>query len=603
MRKRTLILLSLMILTVALSGCARRLREESEKNAQSQTQTETEEPTEAEPALDLASWLVPHASDYVTLGDFSNLTVEKPVYDVTSADVENQIQSLLLTFAEHKEVSRSIRSSDSVIMNLKASVNGKEYFDETDWEIILEDEEFGPEFSRQLIGHKKGDTLNFSIKYSEDTGYRDWVDQTVDFTVTVTSVIETTLPILNDAFVGEKFGYPSVSELRAVLLDELTSVNEKLSQAEARENVLRTAAALSTFNGYPEELYQRCVELYGQEYSLTGIGSDPMIEYEEEEDLISAETSAAENAKPSDTASKAASGAADALTGAEPETADTLSGTEDTLREAASEAGDTISETVSEVTDTLSEEAAEAPDALSETDSDESNAGGEADDAGNADDLKATVITTTDEYSEEEFMDIPLFVEDESTDPILDLINRTLLVSAICQANNLVLNQGEYDDYISTRYKDYGYGDSDSFRKAYASRPLVLLGEIYTEKAADFLLKNATITESAYSFSEEDLSVDNDVTGNIDEVTSALEAAGIPVQYAVEPDAPEVDPEKDTDTDDDLEEIVAGESISAYTDSADNGSADTDAADNGSADTDSADNGAPEETQAATEPA
>ncbi len=232
----------------------------------------------------LSSYLIEDASDYVTLGDFSELEVESPYYEVSEEEVDMEVESSLYDFAETKEVTRPAKEEDTLTVSLNVTIEGEEepFLDEDEYVLDLGFEEFGPEFDEQLTGMTPGEEKSFSCSFDEDAPYEEWVDKTVNFTVSITSIEETTMPEYTDEFVQENFGYDSIEEYESSLQESLQEQYDQQSMVEAGTSALNAAMELSEFSGYPDELYETCRQSVEENYDsfaeMYGMSRDELLE-------------------------------------------------------------------------------------------------------------------------------------------------------------------------------------------------------------------------------------------------------------------------------------------------------------------------------------
>lgn len=194
----------------------------------------------------------------VTLCDYSNLSAEKNVYEVSETAIDDSVDSLLYDYVEYNEVTRPSVSGDCLTISFTAAKEGEPLFDYTDeegYDIYLGSEEFGSEFDEKLTGVSTGDHLTFSLTYGEDDYNTDLAGSTVDYDINVLSITEEVLPELTDAFITDTLGYESEDDMRAALKQQLESENEASSTYELRENLLQQVIENSTFEDYSQELY------------------------------------------------------------------------------------------------------------------------------------------------------------------------------------------------------------------------------------------------------------------------------------------------------------------------------------------------------------
>lgn len=373
MKKKTLLLVTGLVLILSVAGCGN-------KNDTAETETSASQENV------ITGYLVDNADQYVTLGTYKGMDVEKPIYEVTDDEINMEIENYLYEMSEIQEADRGAEVGDILTVDLKATIEGEEepYFDETDYAIELGYEEFGYEFDEQLEGCKAGDTKSFSCSFEEEDGYEDWAGKTVDFEVSITAVEEIIVPEYDDTFI-ENMGYDSKEAFEEYLKESLTESYKEQSDAEAQNNALLTAMEQAQFKGYPDKLYDSCSESIKEQYAFF----------------------------------------------------------------------------------------AEAYG-----------------------------------MSEEELYEAFDMTDEDLKDEILESVNRRLFISALCQAENISVTDEEYQSFIDSQYYDYGYEDAASFEDEYGKE--YILWVLYDNKAASFLLENATVNEVEYSYDEEDYTEDYD---------------------------------------------------------------------------------------------
>lgn len=265
--KKTLTLIALTA-AVSLTGCGGKKETETEAPATDATEEMSESGDTLE-AITPSDYLVKDVSDYITLGNLDDLSATQAVYDVTDEMVQERIQDELYTYSEENEVDHPAEEGNTVYVDVTASVSGSE--DDAEPEstfFTIGDADYGEEFDQQLIGASSGDELSFSVSYGDDAWYDEWVDQTVDFQVTVTGVYETILPEYDDAFISEYTDCESKSEYEDSIRETLRSEYEEDSYSGTVNTLFQEAMAASTYNGYPEDLYTMCEDeilfYYGQ---------------------------------------------------------------------------------------------------------------------------------------------------------------------------------------------------------------------------------------------------------------------------------------------------------------------------------------------------
>ena len=263
---------------------------------------ETETETEATIApITPSDYLVKDASKYVTLGNYDGLEIVQYTYDVTDDMVQQQIDMDLQSAGTEEDIDTPSASGDIIYVSLKAVaenadsentseatteaasksssevsteaasentsdlLSADDTSDESDdaenTYFTIGNEEYGADFDKELIGLSTGDTKQFSVTFSDDDWVNeDWIGHTVDFTVTVNGVTRVTVPEYNDDFITNYTDYSSKEEYEAAVSKNLEDQYTDISYSDAIESLFQAALDATTFNGYPQDLYDTCKE-------------------------------------------------------------------------------------------------------------------------------------------------------------------------------------------------------------------------------------------------------------------------------------------------------------------------------------------------------
>lgn len=231
----------------------------------------SEQPPETETTADtiITGYLIDGADQYVTLGTYKNMSVEKPVYEVNEDEIGIEIENYLYEKSEMQQTDEGAESGDTVTMDLKATIEGEAepVLDETDYSVELGYEEFGPDFDEALIGCQAGDSKTVSCDFAEDDLYEDWAGKTVTFQVSVKTVEELIVPEYDDAFIAD-MGYDSQEDFENYIRENLEANYEVQSDSEARNNAILAALDDTQFDGYPDKLYDSCSDAVNEQYAL-----------------------------------------------------------------------------------------------------------------------------------------------------------------------------------------------------------------------------------------------------------------------------------------------------------------------------------------------
>ena len=146
------------------------------------------------------------------------------------------------------------------------------------------------------------------------------------------------------------------------------------------------------------------------------------------------------------------------------------------------------------------------------------------------DELLATYFAFTGSDDVNDVYELFGLTEESLDAEIMNSVNRRLLISAICQEQNLEVTEEDYLECLNDYTEYYGYDSATAFEEDYSRESLVWL--LYESKAAEYLYEHAEITKVPYEeeeLSDEDLedeifSEDEELLEDDTEVTETLES-------------------------------------------------------------------------------
>jgi trigger factor len=163
------------------------------------------EPISSAPGADLKYRAVFEVIPVIALDNVDGLEVDRPVAEVTQADIEAMVQNLREQRPSFTEVERESREGDRVTMDFKGLINGQAFEGSTgdDVAVILGSGRMLKDFETGILGAKAGEQKQIAVPYPAEYHNKDLAGQTADFTVQVKKVEEKQLPPLDDAFCRE----------------------------------------------------------------------------------------------------------------------------------------------------------------------------------------------------------------------------------------------------------------------------------------------------------------------------------------------------------------------------------------------------------------
>lgn len=277
--------------TAILSGCGKKdddkHADETEASVSTEaadvTDTETETETETESrtlqSITPSDYLVKNASDYVTLGSYDGIEIVQYTYDITDEMVQEQIDAARQDAATEEEKSDPSTTGDIVYVTLKSSVKDVADSEESeDTYFTIGDADYGEYFDAALTGVSTGDEKTFSIDFDDDFWIDTWAGHTVNFDATVTQVTQLLVPDYDDDFLATYTDYTTKEDYEASIRSALEDEYTQTSYSDAIAELFQAAEAATTFNGYPQELYDSCKEDVLSAYTVFAGDDDTSID-------------------------------------------------------------------------------------------------------------------------------------------------------------------------------------------------------------------------------------------------------------------------------------------------------------------------------------
>ena len=180
----------------------------------------------------------------VKLGQYKDLTAEKPAVTVTDEDIEGELKPYINRATRMVTVDRPAENGDTVVIDFEGFLDGKP-FDGGKGEnhsLELGSNSFIPGFEDQLVGVKAGDEKDVNVSFPEDYHAQELAGKPALFKVKVHEVKEKQLPALDDEFAKDVSEFDTLDAFKKDLADKLTKRREEQAertfQAAVMEQVM-----------------------------------------------------------------------------------------------------------------------------------------------------------------------------------------------------------------------------------------------------------------------------------------------------------------------------------------------------------------------------
>jgi trigger factor len=162
----------------------------------------------------------------IQLADFKTFSVEKPVVEVTDAEVDEAIKRIAdqnRPYAAKAEGAKA-ETGDRVTINFKGSING-ELFDGGTGEgipVVIGAGQFIPGFEEQLIGMAVGETRTLKVSFPKNYASEKLAGQPAEFETTATLIEAPGETEINDEF-AKTLGLESLDKLKEAARERLVA--------------------------------------------------------------------------------------------------------------------------------------------------------------------------------------------------------------------------------------------------------------------------------------------------------------------------------------------------------------------------------------------
>jgi trigger factor len=162
----------------------------------------------------------------IELADFKSFTVEKPVVEVTDAEVDEAIKRIAeqnRAFADKGEGAKA-ETGDRVTVSFKGTIDGTPFDGGTGdgIQVVIGSGGFIPGFEEQLIGIAAGDTRTLKVSFPKNYASEKLAGQPAEFETTATLIEAPQETKIDDEF-AKTLGLESLDKLKQAAHERLTA--------------------------------------------------------------------------------------------------------------------------------------------------------------------------------------------------------------------------------------------------------------------------------------------------------------------------------------------------------------------------------------------
>jgi trigger factor len=177
----------------------------------------------------------------IQLADFKSFTVEKPVADVTDADVDEAIKRIADQNRAYvaKGEGAKAESGDRVTVSFKGTIDGTPFDGGTgeNIQVAIGSNTFIPGFEEQLIGIAAGETRTLKVTFPKNYASEKLAGQAAEFETTATAVEAPQATVIDDEF-AKTLGLESLDKLKEAARERLAAEFATASRQRVKRALL-----------------------------------------------------------------------------------------------------------------------------------------------------------------------------------------------------------------------------------------------------------------------------------------------------------------------------------------------------------------------------
>jgi trigger factor len=175
----------------------------------------------------------------IELTDFRKLTLERPVAEVTDADINEAIGKIADANRPFADKEGKAANGDRLVLTFKGTIDGEAFEGGSAEEVplVIGQGQFIPGFEEQLIGMEKGETRKLKVTFPQNYMAEHLAGKDAEFEVTVTGMSAPGEIVLDDEF-AKKLGVESFEKLKSHVRERVEKEYSTASRAKVKRVLL-----------------------------------------------------------------------------------------------------------------------------------------------------------------------------------------------------------------------------------------------------------------------------------------------------------------------------------------------------------------------------
>lgn len=197
---------------------------------------------------------------FVTIGEYMGIDLERPVYTVTEADIDHQIEIELTSKPmELTDPEATVAMGDTVNLDYSGSVDGVIFDGGTaeGYDLVIGSGSFIDDFEEQLVGMKVGESGEVEVTFPENYRAEEMRGAEAVFAVTINSINRVS-ETLTEEWLLANTSCTTQEEYREVVRENLSAQNEAQEEQEMMDAAWAQVFQTAEFIQYPQDLLDEC---------------------------------------------------------------------------------------------------------------------------------------------------------------------------------------------------------------------------------------------------------------------------------------------------------------------------------------------------------
>ncbi|HVY04813.1 MAG TPA: trigger factor [Burkholderiales bacterium] len=178
-----------------------------------------------------------------SIGELGQAKIERPVVDITEAEVDKTIDILRKQRTHYHATPRAAQSGDQVTIDYRGTMAGEAFEGgtATGQTVLLGGGQLLPDFEKNLVGMKAGDSGAFDLRFPDDYHGKEVAGKDAHFEVSVKQVQEPHVPEADAAF-AKSLGIVDgdLSKMRADVKANLEREVKRRAETRVKDQVMKS---------------------------------------------------------------------------------------------------------------------------------------------------------------------------------------------------------------------------------------------------------------------------------------------------------------------------------------------------------------------------